>query len=321
MQRADELERFKTEINLVEYAEATGYEIDPKESSRASTVMRNGADKIIVATGRDGHGVYFSVRDDADNGSIIDFVQRRQGLNLGQVRKELRPWIGGGGQRRQVERKPPEMRPQKPEPSSKDRQQVLSAWMRMRAIDGHHPYLQDVRKLAATTLADKRFAGHVRIDGRGNAVFPHYDLDGLTGYELKNEGFTGFSKGGTKALWRSANLGHAPRVVLVESAIDAMSHAQITGDTEAAYVSTGGSMNDSQRELVRQVIERSAARGAEVVLATDADEPGQKLAQELAKLAPEGLNLIREEPQGAKDWNDVLQAALERQMAYERPGR
>lgn len=313
MQRADELERFKTEINLVEYAEVMGYEIDPKESSRASTVMRNGGDKIIVATGQDGHGVYFSVRNDADNGSIIDFVQRRKNLNLGQVRKELRPWIGGGGQRRQVERKPPEMRPQKPEPSSKDRQRVMAAWMGMRATEGHHPYLEDVRKIATTTLADKRFAGHVRMDARGNAVFPHYDLDGLSGYELKNEGFTGFSKGGTKALWRSANLSYAPRVVFVESAIDAMSHAQLTGDTETAYVSTGGSMSDSQRELVRQVIERSAARGAEIVIATDADEAGQKLAQELAQLAPKGLNLRQEEPQGAKDWNDMLQAALERQ--------
>ena len=94
MQRADELERFKSQINLAEYAQAQGYEIDRKESSRASTVMRSGGDKIIVATDTDGHGIYFSVRDDADHGSIIDFVQKRQGLNLGQVRKELRPWIG-----------------------------------------------------------------------------------------------------------------------------------------------------------------------------------------------------------------------------------
>jgi hypothetical protein len=50
-------------------------------------------DKVIIKRGMDGHFVYFSVRDDRDNGSIIDFVQNRQRLSLGAVRKELRPWI------------------------------------------------------------------------------------------------------------------------------------------------------------------------------------------------------------------------------------
>lgn len=117
MQRADELERFKSQINLAEYAQAQGYEIDRKESSRASTVMRSGGDKIIVATDTDGHGIYFSVRDDADHGSIIDFVQKRQGLNLGQVRKELRPWIGDRPEQRQrVQRKPEAERPESRSP-------------------------------------------------------------------------------------------------------------------------------------------------------------------------------------------------------------
>ena len=95
MQREDELTRFKTDINLVEYVASKGYQVIKGESSKASTVMVDGqGDKLIIATAEDGHGIYFSVRDDADNGSIIDFVQRLQGLNLGQVRKELRPWIG-----------------------------------------------------------------------------------------------------------------------------------------------------------------------------------------------------------------------------------
>ena len=90
--RNDELEQFKTGINLAEYAAAQGYQLDRKESCRNSAVMRRESDndKIIIATDIDGHGVYFSVRDDQDNGSIIDFVQSRQRLNLGQVRKELR---------------------------------------------------------------------------------------------------------------------------------------------------------------------------------------------------------------------------------------
>ena len=321
MQRQDELERFKSQINLAEYAEAQGYEIDRRESSRASTVMRRGDDKIIVATDQDGHGIYFSVRDDRDNGSIIDFVQKRQGLNLGEVRKELRPWVGDQAQqrRRQVERKPEAERPRKPEPSTADRQQVLAVWMRMQPGNGRHPYLEQERKLKAETLADPRFVGMVRTDARGNAAFPHYDRQGLAGFELKNEGFTGFSKNGQKAVWHSANLTNAPRVVLVESAIDAMSHAQLYGDREAAYLSTGGSMSDHQRELVRSALAKATERGAEIVIATDADEPGRKLAAEVQALAPRGAKLYRQEPDQGKDWNDQLRDQVrqaERSRSY-----
>ena len=91
-----ELESFKTNIDLRAYAAAQGYQLDRKESWRGTSVMRHPTshDKVIIKRGMDGHYVYFSVRDDRDNGSIIDFVQFRQGLSLGAVRKELRPWIG-----------------------------------------------------------------------------------------------------------------------------------------------------------------------------------------------------------------------------------
>lgn len=68
----DELERFKTTINLTEYATSQGYQLDKRASSRNSVVMRHPAgDKVVIARGEDQHWIYFSVRDDADNGSII----------------------------------------------------------------------------------------------------------------------------------------------------------------------------------------------------------------------------------------------------------
>ncbi len=285
MRRTDELEQFKRQINLVEYAETQGYEIDKAESSKSSVVMRGpGNDKIIVATGEDGHGVFFSVRDDQDNGSIIDFVQSRQHLNLGQVRQELRPWIGAerpSSTRRPVQRKPEAER---------------------------HPYLES-RGIAPATLQDSRFAGVVRIDrAHGNAIFPHYDRQGLSGYELKNQGFTGFSKSGRKALWYSANAASCERLVITESAIDALSYAQLRRDPGAGYLSIGGQMSPEQVELVQSVLEKAHRREAVLVLATDNDEAGQRLARQVASLAPQGMAIERDTPQ-AKDWNDDLQEA------------
>ena len=305
--RVDELEQFKREINLVEYAESQGYEIDFRESSRASKVMRDQAgDRITVATDDDGHGIYFSVRNDSDNGSIIDFVQRRQGLNLVQVRKELRPWAGTRRTAQPV-RKPVADRPSKPDASSRDRQQVLRVWMHMQPQPlGGHPYLLR-RGLSSETLEDPRFVNMVRSDARGNAVFPHFDRAGVTGYELKNEGFTGFAKSGKKSLWCSSNIKSAKRFVICESAIDCMSHAQATGDADAAYLSVGGQPSVEQWRLIERAVIKVQERGGQVVLAMDADKAGDELARVIGGLAP-GFERVR--PEFGKDWNDELAQQL-----------
>lgn len=308
MKRTDELGTFKKQINLVEYAEANGYEIDKAESSKSSVVMRGpGSDKIIVATAEDGHGVYFSVRDDRDNGTIIDFVQSRKSMNLGEVRMELRPWIGT--QRptaKPVQRKPEAERPRRPDASSADRQAVLASWIRAERAE-RHPYLES-RGIKPATLQDSRFAGVIKIDKtHGNAVFPHYDRQGLSGYELKNTDFTGFSKHGRKSIWYSTNAASSERLVITESAIDALSHAQMRPDQGAGYMSIGGQMSPEQVELVQAVIEKTHKRGAVLVIATDNDAAGQRLAQQIAGLAPVGMVIKRDTPQ-AKDWNDDLKA-------------
>ena len=54
-----ELEDFKTRIDLRTYAADHGYEIVPKDSWRGSSAMRRGGDKIIIKRDHDGHYVYF----------------------------------------------------------------------------------------------------------------------------------------------------------------------------------------------------------------------------------------------------------------------
>jgi Toprim-like/Protein of unknown function (DUF3991) len=294
-----EIERFKLEINLVEYAQSQGYSLDKRESSRSSAVLRREADddKIVVATGLDGHGIYFSVRDDRDNGSIVDFVQKRKGLNLGQVRQELRPFITG----KSFSYCPPAF---KPIAIAKDREQVIRAHSKT-LPSPTHPYLTGDRKILGSTLADPRFSYVVRQDSQGNAIFPHYDHDGLAGYEIKNSGFTGFAPGGVKSVWHSSNLATAACVVVTESAIDALSHAQLTSDLGLAYVSFGGALSDRQKDLFKRLFQKVVDRGASVVLATDSDKQGDLYADELLSLAPKGLNIQRERPT-CKDWNEDL---------------
>jgi hypothetical protein len=300
-----ELENFKTNIDLRAYAAGQGYQLDAKSSWRGTSVMRHPSthDKIIIKRDTDGHYVYFSVRDDRDNGSIIDFVQHRQRLSLGTVRTELRPWIG------QAPTRVPTF-PALPK-TAKDRMKVEAAYARMQDATNGHPYLEKERFIPGALLALDRFTGRVRIDARGNAVFPHFDHDGLSGYELKNVGFTGFASGGTKALWLSHGLPTDNRVVFCESAIDALSHAVVFPDNHARYASIGGKPNPQQLELIRATVARMPV-GSEIVAGMDADAEGRKLADVVRRAVEltgrHDLRFVVEEPHGFKDWNDHLRA-------------
>ena len=308
-----ELETFKTAIDLRAYAAGQGYQLDGKASWRGSSVMRHPVsdDKVIVKRGIDGHYVYFSVRDDRDNGTIVDFVQHRQRVTIGTVRKELRPWIG----------QPPVPVPSFPAlpKTEKDRMKVEAAYARMEDAVNGHPYLERERALPGALLALERFAGRVRIDDRGNAAFPHFDQDGLCGYEIRNTNFKGFASGGTKALWLSQQLPDDNRLVVTEGAIDALSHAVLFPDNHARYASIGGTPNPQQTELIRAAVARMPL-SSEIVSAMDADATGRELA-EIVRRAVElsgrqDLKFIVQEPVGHKDWNDQLRAKPQPFLPY-----
>ena len=86
---------FKQEINLTQYAAYLGYEIDRKKSTLNSIAMRRGHEDKIIISKRKGSWIYFSVYDDRDNGTIIDFVKNRTNKSLFEIGKELHIWIGG----------------------------------------------------------------------------------------------------------------------------------------------------------------------------------------------------------------------------------
>jgi hypothetical protein len=308
-----ELEEFKTRIDLRSYAAGQGYFEDRKHSYKGVQCMRHASgDKIYIKRDLDDHYLYVSTRDARDHGSIIDFVAHRKHLDLKQNRKdwrtvgeELRPWLG----------KPPVPVPSFPSLEktrvTKDRTKVEAAYARMQDASAGHPYLERERALPCALLALDRFEGRVRLDNRGNAVFPHFDGEGLSGYELKNIGFTGFASGGTKALWMSHELPGDKRLVVCEGAIDALSHAVLFPDNDARYASIGGKPSAQQPELIRAAVARMP-NSSEIVSAMDADAGGRDLA-EIVKRAVEltgrhDLRFTVHEPEGAKDWNDLLRA-------------
>ena len=188
--------------------------------------MRHAAtdDKIIIAKREaDQHWTYFSVRDHRDNGTVVDFVQRRDGSTLGEVRKELRAWTGG---ERPAVRVDDYVRTVAS--AAKDRAAVQRLFAAARAATDS-PYLNS-RGLRPETLSAARFRDAFRVDARGNVLFPHRDDQGVCGFESKNHQWTSFASGGAKALWMSSSEPTDTRLVFVEGAIDALSYYQLRPD-------------------------------------------------------------------------------------------
>jgi hypothetical protein len=174
-----------------------------------------------------------------------------------------------------------------------------------------HPYLES-RGLTRQTLNEPRFRGTwCQAEGRHqNVLFLHRDGDGLCGFEIKNAGgFTGFSKGGDKGLWASSASPMDHRLVIAESAIDAISYHQLNPHPRTRYLSFAGGLNERQPELLERAISWMAA-GSTVVAATDNDKEGHAFAERIAALCEQHPHVTfeRHAPTLGKDWNEQLQA-------------
>jgi hypothetical protein len=307
----DELERFKSEVNLTEYAASLGYQLVDRARSNAvrtggstasSIAMRHPAtdDKVIIRKDGDGHWTYFSVRDDRDNGTIVDFLQRRRALSLGSIRKELREWL-----RVDRPRMPPSTFRGTVAPQSRDLDRAARDYG-LAHLDPRPRYLLG-RGLRPETLDALCFRDCFRVDRRGTIFFPHRhpeDATRVAGFEKKAEGFTGFSTGGMKTYWSSAFNTDDVRLVLVEGAIDALSYHQLNPEGRTRYWSTGGAVGADQLAIIRREL-AALPRKCALIDATDNDAGGEKLRTQVQAVA-EGRALLRHAPPIGKDWNDTL---------------
>lgn len=291
-----ELEHFKT-LSLGDIAKAFGYE-KTKGSSKNSLKMEGpDGEKIVIATDKtDNHAIYFNTRNGSDKGSVIDFVQKRLDKSLGEVRKWLRSYIG---------EKRPEMYA-RPLPSSRTEQEIMREIESMSKEPSK--YLLEDRKISLATLEDPRFKDRILVNSKGSAVFPHY-VDGLGGYEVKGKDFTGFAEGGEKGIWFSQGLEVSRKIVICESAIDCLSHAELNQDISIGYVSIAGTLSDKQKRELSVLAKGAEGKGIEIVIGVDKDQGGEKLTEDLKAIFKDpGIDL----PDG-KDWNYDLISEKEKQ--------
>jgi hypothetical protein len=306
----NELERFKKEINLPQYMASHGYSLVRKDSTPTSIVMQHDSgDKLVVSRQHDGHWTYFNTGDRADNGSVIDFHQKKTGHNLGETRKALRQWAG-------ISHEVIKEFAKEIKPASRDRAAMSHEISQMESV-ASSKYLT-ARGISDETLNNDRFHGTIKADARRNHAFPHRDLDGYCGYEVKNPEFTGFSKGGERGVWNSKVKSSDNKLVITESAIDALSHFEIHKDSRTRYLSLGGTPSNKQLELIQKSVEKMPP-GSEIRLAFDKDKAGNEMAETVVRgIKRDDVSIKRDTPALGKDWNEALQ--LKQSVKLDAPG-
>ena len=302
----EELERFKKEISLMEYAPTYDYtELDRNQSSRTCVVLRRQADdgKIAVSRGHDGHWVYYDFRR-GKGGSILDFVMQHTGCNLGQTRKELRKMLSCN-----IDSFSHTARLPNPRSATKDRQKAAWEYAETTPIARHHDYLES-RGIGLECILADRFAGAVRVDRYRNVCFPYFDFKGIAGVEKRNHNFKYYTKGGNKGLWRSTLMESDSKAVICEAPIDALSYAKLRHDKkdQTRYFSIGGQVSRFQWDLIDGLIKKYSSEKMDIFLAFDNDPAGKNYIQQFQERYSGVLFTLDLPPQEGQDWNDVLQS-------------
>ena len=284
------------------------WQLDKGESTRRCLKYRRGEGEIILVT-HEGRGWWDP--GSTAKGDVFSLVQHLEpGLNLGQVRKVLRPLAG--------------VSPSFPEHlrvSAREKPVVPFdlRWARRPFLKRGSPcwgYLNGQRGLPEAVLVAAVRAGVLREGPYASAWFAHHDHGGrLTGFEMRGPDYRGFSTGGDKTLFRlpgrlATSSVPAGRLLVAEAPIDAMSVAAIERlRADTLYVAvTGGMGPETLRSLDLQLRVNAPLPGAMLVAATDADHAGDGYAARLEGMAEvAGVRFERlRPPVEGEDWNDRL---------------
>jgi len=299
---------FKRDIDLMALAcERYGYTRDTKKSSQRFPVLRHeSGDKISVSRAADGTWLYYSFRDPVDNGTIIDFVMRHDGARSPAEACRLIAQHHGQGTL-----PPPSKTPPLPSIRPFDRAAFIQHLKTTRPLTDSS-YLVRERCLNDSLIRHCRFSSSIGQDAAGRTIFFHRDAEGVCGWEAKSAMWTGFATGGRKTLWSSSEFPNDKVLVLAESAIDALSYAQLHPLPRVRYMSFGGDFGRQQLEHLKAAVARLPPDG-KVILAVDRDQGGDRFVTRLTvALADCKREVARHSPARHKDWNDVLKASVMR---------
>ena len=180
-------------------------------------------------------------------------------------------------------------------------------------------YLHVVRGLSITSLEKLTAEGRLSQEEKtGNAVFKIFDENGLlVGAEKVGTSvsvrFKSFDKGAADGYGFEMVIGEPKSTYFFESAIDAVSFADLHSEQKDYRLV---SMAGVKPSVVTETMKRYAISPENIYLCTDNDKAGNEFAEKLITQYPA---MKRVTPNGAKDWNDILQGRMNKMKRYGNP--
>ena len=180
-------------------------------------------------------------------------------------------------------------------------------------------YLHHVRGLSIASLEKLTDEGRLSQEEKtGNAVFKIFDENGLLVCAEKvgtsvSVRFKSFDKGAANGYGFEMVIGEPKSTYFFESAIDAISFADLHSEqSDYRLVSMAG----VKPSVVTETMKRYAISPENIYLCTDNDKAGNEFAEKLIAQYPA---MKRVTPNGAKDWNDILQGRMNKMKRYGNP--
>lgn len=288
------INQIKSEIDLINFALANNFTLDKQKSSRSCKVFRDGPIRKIAISNQGGKWLYFNY-DKEKGGSIIDMVMDMNGITFKEAVQLLKKEISNPTL--------PTIPSNRPiQASCFIREEAEKELKNLKRV-AHQRYLLS-RNITLKTICSPRFQGCIYSDQYNNAVFPHYDQEGYTGSEKKNNTFTGFTDHGKKTLWFSKSHEFDNCFLFTESAIDCLSYYQIKDDGKTRYFSLGGNLSPNQIKLIDCVMKKYPKVTKK--LGFDNDKDGLKYVTLFIETWPEENFIIDMADSTGDDWTDAL---------------
>jgi len=117
-------------------------------------------------------------------------------------------------------------------------------------------------------------------------------------------------------LWTSRYKATDKQLVLVERGIDAVAHAQKYRNPHVCYVAVGSELTPDRKQQLAHLL-AELPRGMTVEAAFGRDERGRRLADDVARAAPQ-LEIQRTPPSFGTSWSELMQLEARHSRSMER---
>lgn len=284
-------QKIKEQVELPELLTHYGYNLKKGEDlGKGKWHVFEGDDTLVVFKGRGNDWMYFNSHDDRDKGSVIDWMKNR--VNSGRiVGIEQQPgrnvWQTVNDHFRAYLNLPEDQRPKLELPPisiTAPGEKFHSIYTKDCRPLENTAYLES-RGITKSTIQNPQFAGRIlnqlhTVQKEGmpaktfvNTAFPAYHEGRVVGLELKGEGYKGQAPESefSRSLWLSKLPEGRPaaHMVVAESALDALSYAQMHPGEKALYASTAGVLTQNKIFEMKRLLSEERIPGIRAAFDND----------------------------------------------------